>query len=214
LAEFKTAKEALVFRDHVTRSPLSPMCLELVSPGARKLMRPQMTADAWVIAVRAAGSDSVLARYRRELGSTVTREVESEAESKIWRAIENFGCADSGGNSETSPDLLYLSTWPRDVGEVVDATLEAGARSRVEVSLVGRVGVGLLLLRVSERERCAAEGTRELIDALCNRFGERMGVKVRGAVNPWPIAPANLAEMRAVKHALDSNHVLCGRDID
>ena len=213
LAEFKTAKEALVFRDHVMRSPLSPMCLELVSPGARKLLRPQMTADAWVIAVRAAGSDSVLARYRRELGSAVTRELEGEAEGRMWLAIENFGCADSGGSSDTSQDVVYLSARPGDVGEVVDATLETGARSGAGVSLVGRVGVGLLLVRVSAREHCAAEGTRELIETLCSRFGQRIAFRVRGSINPWPIAPANLAEMRAVKYALDANRVLHGRDI-
>ena len=93
LAEFATAKEALEFRDRVVRSPLSPMCLELVSPGARKLMRPEMTSDAWVICVRAAGSDAVLARYRKELGSAITRELEGDGESRMWRAIENFAHA-------------------------------------------------------------------------------------------------------------------------
>ena len=90
LAEFATAKEALEFRDRVMRSPLSPMCLEIVSPGARKLMRPEMTSDAWVICVRAAGSDAVLARYRKELGSAITRELDGDSESKMWRAIEDF----------------------------------------------------------------------------------------------------------------------------
>ena len=82
LAEFGTPKEALEFRDRVLRSPLSPMCLEMVSPGARKLMRPEMTSDAWVICVRAAGSDAVLARYRKELGSAITRELEGDRRSK------------------------------------------------------------------------------------------------------------------------------------
>ena len=58
------------------------MCLELVSPGARKLMRPEMTSDAWVICVRAAGSDAVLARYRKELGSAITRELDGDDESR------------------------------------------------------------------------------------------------------------------------------------
>src|SRR5262249_45020658 len=60
LAEFGTWQEALKFRDLVVHSPLSPMCLEIVSPAARKLMRPEMDADAWVICIRAAGSDAVL----------------------------------------------------------------------------------------------------------------------------------------------------------
>ncbi|HEX8893522.1 MAG TPA: FAD-binding oxidoreductase, partial [Terriglobales bacterium] len=89
LAEFKTAKEALVFRDQVVRSPLSPMCLELVSPVARKLMRPETADDAWVICVRASGSDVVLARYRKQLGAAITNELGSDNENRMWRAIEN-----------------------------------------------------------------------------------------------------------------------------
>jgi len=38
-------------------------------------------------------------------------------------------------------------------------------------------------------------------------------VKVRGATNPWPLTPANIASMKAVKHALDPNNVLRGRQI-
>ena len=85
LAEFATWQEALKFRDQVVRSPLSPMCLEIVSPVARKLMRPEMKDDAWVICVRGAGSDAVLARYRKELGSAVTREVDGESEASLAR---------------------------------------------------------------------------------------------------------------------------------
>ncbi len=97
LAEFRTAKEALEFRDVVMRSPLSPMCLELVSPGARKLMRPEMREEAWVMCIRAAGSDAVLARYRRELGTAITREVEGDREGGMWKAMENFpGCRRTG----------------------------------------------------------------------------------------------------------------------
>ncbi len=90
LAEFATAKEAIAFRDRVVRSPLSPMCLELVSPGARKLMRPEMTEDAWVMCVRAAGSDAVLARYRKELGSAARKEIDGDGERKMWRVLEDF----------------------------------------------------------------------------------------------------------------------------
>ena len=110
LAEFATAKEAMEFRDRVMRSPLSPMCLELVSPGARRLMRPEMTADAWVICVRAAGSDAVLARYRKELGPAITRELEGDSEGKMWREIENFPFAADGEDE----NRLRTDVQPKD----------------------------------------------------------------------------------------------------
>jgi glycolate dehydrogenase FAD-binding subunit len=213
LAEFATAKEALEFRDRVVRSPLSPICLEVVSPGARKLMRPEMTADAWVMCVRAAGSDAVLARYRKELGSAITRELEGVGEETMWRAVQDFEYADSKEVGGSSAQLVYLSVWPQDVGMVVDTALDTSALGGVDVSLIGRVGVGLMVLRIEAGERNAADSARELIDALRNRFREKIAVKVKGASNPWPITPANLASMRAVKQALDPDNVLRGRQM-
>ena len=213
VAEFATAKEALEFRDRVVRSPLSPMCLELVSPGARRMMRPEMSSDAWVVCVRAAGSDAVLARYRRDLGSAITRELEGESEKTMWRAVQDFGYADSKQGGESSGQLVYLSVWPQEVAAVVDAALNMSALGGVDVSLIGRAGLGLLLLRIGAGERSAADGTRELIDALRKPFRERIAVRVKGASNPWPVPPANLASMRAVKKALDPNNALRGRQI-
>ena len=213
LAEFATAKEALEFRDLVVRSPLFPMCLELVSPGARRMMRPEMSSDAWVICVRAAGSDAILGRYRRELGSAITRELEGDDEKTMWRVVQDFGYADSKEVGDSSSQLVYFSVWPEEVAAVVDTALDAAALGGVDVSLVGRVGVGLLLLRIRAGERSAADGTRELIDILRSRFCEKIAVKVKGASNPWPLPPANLASMRAVKQALDPDNVLRGRQI-
>ena len=88
VAEFATAAEALEFRSHVLRSPLSPICLELVSPQAHELLEPvasseQNSAAPWAIYLRAAGSDAVLARYRAELGTAVSREVDGERECTL-----------------------------------------------------------------------------------------------------------------------------------
>src|SRR5437868_6872760 len=91
LAEFASGMQALTFRNAVVRSPLSPMCLELISPGAREIMRPGMDSASWVVCMRAAGSDAVLARYRSELGSAITRELEGDKEAEMWRAVSQFG---------------------------------------------------------------------------------------------------------------------------
>jgi glycolate dehydrogenase FAD-binding subunit len=214
LAEFSTAAEALRFRDGVMRSPLSPMCLELVSPGARKLMRPEMTDDSWVMCVRAAGSDAVLARYRRELGSAITRELDLEDERKMWRAIENFpvsqdrshGAAQNGSH----PQVVELTVWPRDVAAIVDTLLDTPATGGPNVCMVGRVGLGHMLVTTADGgpDRISA-----LVSALRTKLGDRAGAKVMGASNPWPIAPATLDSMRAVKRALDPRNVLRGREI-
>ncbi len=217
LAEFANADEALKFRDLVRRSPLSPMCLELVSPKARKMMRPESTSDAWVMCVRASGSDAVLARYRKELGTAVTRELEDDSESKMWRAIENFPVLRDGldidAPDSSQPQVVELNVWPREVTAVIDALLNTTATGGPDVGIVGRVGIGHLLVRAGDGEPGGSDRTRAMVSALRTKLGDKVAVKVMGAGNPWPIAPPHLPSMRAVKQALDPKNVLRGREI-
>jgi glycolate oxidase FAD binding subunit len=217
LAELGSATEALRFRDVVLRSPLAPMCLELISPGARNLMRPEMASEAWVICVRAAGSDAVLARYRKELGSAVSREVEEQDETRMWQAIENFPVPpdEFGGNGSPTDfgQRIQITVAPRDVMTVVDTLNEIGLQGKIYVAFLGRVGIGHVLAVARDDSSGAASPTGLVIDALRTKLAANAGVKVESADNPWPIAPPNLDSMRAVKQALDPNNVLRGKDI-
>jgi FAD/FMN-containing dehydrogenase len=217
LAELGSATEALRFRDVVLRSPLAPMCLELISPGARNLMRPEMASEAWVICVRAAGSDAVLARYRKELGSAVSREVEEQDETRMWQAIENFPVPpdEFGGNGSPTDfgQRIQITVAPRDVMTVVDTLNEIGLQGKIYVAFLGRVGIGHVLAVARDDSSGAASPTGLVIDALRTKLAANAGVKVESADNPWPIAPPTLDSMRAVKQALDPNNVLRGKDI-
>ncbi len=214
LAEFGTAKEALVFRDQVMRLPLSPMCLELVSPGARKLMRPEMTQDAWVMCLRAAGSDAVIARYRKELGAAVTRELEGEGESGLWRAIEDFPrvALKHGGQETTTvePRRLHINVPQSDVLSVIETVNSVAGVQGTDISMIGRVGVGHLLVAVPDTRGEGLVAVDALVTALGTRFAG-LSIKHEDAANSWPVTPANLPSMRAVKQALDPNSVLRGR---
>ncbi len=216
LAEFATAKEAVQFRDRVMRSPLSPICLELVSPGARKLMRPEMTSDAWVICVRAAGSDAVLARYRKELGSAVTRELEGDGESKMWRAIENYPHASEPGPAaeQRVPFLsqVHISVPPRDVMRVIEIIENAKFREFIGIGFVGRVGLGHLLATEWPIDSEPSWLGGGIVDELNASMGSGVNMKLgHGAVRQWPVTPSHMASMSAVKQALDPNNVLRAR---
>src|SRR5262249_11115226 len=87
VCSFSSLDEAMKFRTRIFQSPLTPMCMEILSPGAREYLsapgpvhdpddyapeRPiSLPAVEWQIVLRAPGSDNVLARYSRELGSAV-----------------------------------------------------------------------------------------------------------------------------------------------
>ena len=222
LAEFGTWQEALRFRDLILRSPLSPMCLEIVSPNARKLMRPEMNDDAWVICVRAAGSDAVQARYRKELGPAITREIEGDDEARMWRAIQNFGIENlpsivvradpsSGLVEVRDPSSAFghlavkplsrkgisITVPPAEVGAVVEVLERFSPPYGLTCAYIGRIGLGHFLLTVSYLD----------MEACLSLSGLPGSAQVSGN---WKSLP-NLSSMRAVKHALDPNNVLRGR---
>ncbi len=211
LAEFDTAAEALQFRDLVMRSPLSPMCLELVSPGARKLMRPEITSDAWVICVRAAGSDTVMARYRKELGATITRELEGEDESRMWRAIADFPVTSRTDDSLALGTCLSIFVPPADVALVFQVLQDHSGPELADLAFVGRVGIGHLLVsfRLIDIELTSNVFANGLIAALPQSAQVRSGVFGAGT----RAEPTQSDSMRAVKQALDPRNVLRGRKV-
>jgi glycolate oxidase FAD binding subunit len=217
LAELQTAKEALAFRDRVMRSPLSPMCLELVSPGARRLMRPEMADDAWVICVRASGSDDVLARYRKELGSAISRELERVAENEMWHAIQNFPDSTQASNDGRSvpeaSNRIQITLPPGGVLSIIETLDPLSAGGEIGIAMTGRVGVGHLQAVVWDRIGDPSAVVSKVVVALRKSGAPDLSMRVEGALNPWPITPANLASMRAVKQALDPKNILRGREI-
>lgn len=220
LAEFASAKDTLDFRDRVMRSPLSPMCLELVCPEARKLMRPEMASDGWVMCVRAAGSDAVLARYRKELGSAITREVEGEAETKMWRAIEDFPITSEYRQSDNwmrhlpmFMRTLSLVVPPADVLSVTEIVKKAAHPEVTGAAIIGRVGIGHIMARLWTIHMEVQQPEPFVIEELAKQLSPAVNITDSIAPNPWPIAPPHLASMRAVKQAMDPKNVLRGREI-
>jgi len=106
VCEFGTLEEALKFRGRLFHLPLTPICLEIISPRAPEyLCDPPPVRDAdhyvppgpvaapsttWQVVLRAAGSDNVLARYLRDLGSAVSRSLEGPAEDRFWSWVSHF----------------------------------------------------------------------------------------------------------------------------
>jgi glycolate oxidase FAD binding subunit len=206
LAEFRSWQEALHFRDLIVRSPLSPICLELISPGARKLMRPEMADAAWVICVRASGSDAVLARYRKELGSAVTRELEGESEAAMWRAIENFPgppTAKQGGASclaMRNVGAFSLFAPPAELGAALQVLEETSDPAVATAAYIGRCGIGHLLIHF------------EITNSEWDESSQAKAVRQRlppavQFLNEWHELP-NFASMSAIKRAIDPNRVL------
>jgi glycolate oxidase FAD binding subunit len=197
VAEFETAAEAIGFRDKVVSSPLSPMSLELISPGA---IDPK--ASGWAVYIRAAGSDAVLGRYRSELGTAISREIEGQAESELWQRIADFAC-----DSNPSTVILSLSLPLTEVLPVLNriaAMCEAGG---VSFRAIGRIGVGHLLVSLSPD--ISSVDFAKALSTFCKHFSRdaSMSVLSGGHIDLWR-SPTHSGSMQAVKQALDPSNIL------
>lgn len=212
VAGFATAAEAIQYRNTVMRSPLSPMCLELVSPQAGALLPGGgRSGKVWSVYLRASGSDAVLARYRSELGTAIALEIDGHDEQEAWRAIEDF----SHTLPERYPDsvLISLSLPLADVQPVLNDLESVAALNNLMSAAIGTVGVGRLLAGLWPA------GEPANLSAAVSAFRDRLPRdasasvlhcpdKMRSQAAAWEKTPTHSDSMKAVKHALDAKDIL------
>jgi glycolate oxidase FAD binding subunit len=211
VAEFATAAEAVRYRNAVLSSPLSPMCLELVSPQAGALLPAGPAGKAWAVHLRATGSDAVLARYRTELGAAISFTIDGHNEHEVWRAIEDF----SNTLPERNPGsvLISLSLPLAEVLPVLNELESVAASNELTYAVVGTVGVGRLLVGLWPT------GAPANLGAAVSAFRERLPrdasasilhcpKELRRQAAAWAKTPTHSDSMKAIKHALDAKDIL------
>ena len=214
VADFAAPEEAVAFRDRLLRSPLTPMCLEISNPRAAEYLG--MDARPWRILLRAAGSDAVLRRYRAELGQALTREVEGEAEARLWRAFSGF--------EETilarHRNAMIFAVHVPIAG--VAAALAAAERAALDYNFlcaaIGRAGVGSLLVAflpiavdppaAMHYANAASELRGQLPEEQASAIVLRCPQEAKPHFSLWGTSPTDLEAMRAVKAALDPGNLL------
>ena len=213
VSEFASAEEAFAFRNRVLRSPLDPICLELISPEASALVGP--SAAPWSVLLRAAGSDAVLARYRAELGGMVSREVEGQSEHDLWQAVSNF----SHLVHDRWPRSLVISmTLPlADVQPVLHGLAVVARANSLTLAAVGRVGVGHLLVALwpASKVETTMVNFVSAVSGIRNQLPRDVSMAVLSCpaeashhVTAWGPMPTDLESMRAVKQVLDPKDIL------
>ena len=215
VACFANPSEAMAYRDRVLRSPLDPMCLDLLSPQASELLTPGSPAGSfWSIFVRGAGSDAVLARYRSELGAAVIHEMEGDKETAFWRMVADFPAQ---ARERYPGSLLLTLTAPlRDVRRVLDLTEEVAAANGFTVAAAGRVGAGHLLLSLmpalgqqitKANYSTAASALNQSLPRDAAMTVLHCAAEARSEM-PMLRTPTHVESMRAVKRALDGKDIL------
>ncbi len=216
-ATFSTAAEAIEFRDRVLRSPLAPICLEIMSPQASTMLglSDLAVSQSWSVVLRAAGSDAVLTRCRSEIGADVSRELEGRHEADFWRAVDNF--SPIAGERHPSSLLISMNLPVSDVLPVLGEVSNIAESNRFCFAAIGRVGVGHLLVSLwqSPEAEVSMVSFVNTVSALRNHLPRdgsmavlRCPSEARHHVSAWGPMPTHMESMRAVKMALDPKDIL------
>jgi FAD/FMN-containing dehydrogenase len=216
-APFTTLEEAAAFRDRILQSYLAPMCLELLSVEAQRLLdaAPPASSAPWLILLRAAGSDAVLDRYARELGTAVAAQAEGVAEAKLWERVAGFAALAREQNAGSM--LVRFSVPIAQVVQTATACTEAAAATGFGCILLASAGSGTLQCAFVPQPGTLRDATAyaQILNstrAALTRDGSAVVLgcprELRPHLDVWGSSPTDLDSMRAVKRALDPNNIL------
>jgi len=230
VSEFDSLEEAMHFRDLVLRSPLTPLCLEIVSPRAQEYFgdapaarnpdtfapdAPVGADDRWQVLVRAGGVDAVLARYRDELGSAVSTVAAGPVEAALWHGCSSF--VSNVAARHRNAMVIHISVPIASVAAALAAAESAALDNNFIGAAIGRAGVGALVAAFipiatdppsAMHYANAASSLRAALPADASAVVARCPLEAKPHFNLWGSTPTDLASMRAVKHALDPARVL------
>jgi glycolate oxidase FAD binding subunit len=231
VCSFPSLPPALAFRDRVQRSALWPMCLELISARALEyLCEPPVAHDPddyapagpvrspgneWQIVVRCSGSDNVLARCRRELGSDVVRELEGPPEAQFWSWVSQF--ESSLLQRHRNAMIVYTHATIQDVEAAARAVERAASDYNFLPAMLGRAATGTLIMgfvplpvdppAAMQYANCAS-AFRALLPQSSSAIVMSCPKEAKAYFDVWGSTPTDLELMRGVKQALDPGRIL------
>ena len=232
MAEFSSLSEAMVFGDELRLSPLEPLCVELVSPRALEYLADQpaparnpddfapaqpvhVGEETWRIAVRAAGSETVLVRYHRELGGAVSRELNGEEESALWSAVTRFAAAVAARHRNQM--LLQIDTIPTAVEAAILAAQQAAVDNNFIPALTGTLMRGTLTVAFvplsvdppsAMQFATAVSALRAALPEESRAIVLRCPTEAKRHFDVWDNGSSDFSSMQAVRRALDPKSVL------
>jgi glycolate oxidase FAD binding subunit len=170
-AAFDSAADALGMRDRIARSPLTPMTLDILSPGADVLLSgeaaPRVEANPrgaglpggalWVVEASFAGNESVLERYEEVLRGMADESnavdaavLDGEAASNALSRVREF--VPTAFESSPATTIVKIGVPPARMKEILDAASRAAETNSLPWAALAR-GVGVIYFALLPPER-------------------------------------------------------------
>lgn len=230
IAEFASAKEAVAFRQQVSASALQPIALELLSPRAGEFLQEPMAARdpdvyapsaplsqslTWKVAIRAAGSENVLARYQRELGAVVSQSLDGEKETRWWDWLAAF---EESVVARHRNAMIIALDLPASAAASALAAIEAAAvHHNMLAATIGRAALGAYQVALTPMA-VDPPGAMQFANVVSQLRGSlppdatavvvRCPKEAKAHFDVWGTSPTDLSMMRRVRDALDPKHIL------
>lgn len=231
ICSFSSLEEALKFRTWLFQSPLTPMCVEIISPRAPEYLSDpspvhdpdnyspeqplSLPALEWQLVLRVAASDNVLARYARELGSAVTRTLDGQAETQLWSWISHFEHSVLARHRNAMVMYTHLSI--QSVGPALQALEKAAPDYNLIPAVVGRAATGNLVLAfiplsvdppsAMQYANCVS-AFRGMLPPGSSAEVAHCPKEAKLHFDVWGTTPTDVNMMRAVKKAIDPKNIL------
>lgn len=223
VASFSGSEEALGLCRAIAKSPLQPRLVELLDPGAARVLgAPSVHEDRWSVVVEAAGYRAVVERHERDL-ERMAREAQAgdfetlqpEDEGVLFASI----CEFPRMVLEAFPGaaIFRLAILPSAMSALLRETLAVNKRHQLETAILVRAAgvVYAALLPAADdvggTARLAA-ACRELmqvsIGAGARPMIERCPVAVKREVNIWPAPGSDQALAEKLKRVFDPQDIL------
>ena len=230
LCQFETLGEAFKFRDWLLKSPLSPICAELIGPEAAEYLKDGQPRDPdewapearvasekrlWQVAVRFAGSDRALTRSRSELGSRVAEGINQQDEVDFWSRLANF--EQRLTSRHHNPMVFQLEVPPAESEKALTAARESASEYNFVSAVVGRATlgsfvVGFIPLAIDPpavtQFAGAASAFRGRLSKDSSAVVLRCPREAKQHFDVWGSTPTDTALMQKVKRALDPKGIL------
>lgn len=213
IGEFADCKCAIEFCGSVRRSSLIPLCMEVISPRAHEYIGD--SGQSWSVAIRAAGSDAVLGRYRRELSASAAKELAGDAEERYWSGVREF--AETVPKKHHNAMLMEVHLRSSAVREVVATAEQAATDHNFLFASVGRAGVASLVVAlvplsvdppaVSQYAN-AVEAIRKSVPKDGAAVVVRCPREVKAYFSVWGKTANDMEAMKAVNRVLDPNGIM------
>ncbi|MGB9310048.1 MAG: FAD-binding oxidoreductase, partial [Candidatus Acidiferrales bacterium] len=236
VARFATAESAFDMRNRVAQSVLTPLTMEILSPGVAELFESEaashyepaampagvISRGEWALTTGYAGNGGVLERCGADLqrmaeeagASGVTVLGDEDLRPAFNRKREFIPIAMAASPAAT---IVKMSVLPMRMKDALARAQRAAESSSLRWAAMARgLGVIYFALLAAERSedaraRCAT--VANAIHAACAELGGHSTIpwcpaEWKGALKIWGLPRADFAEMQKVKRAFDPHGVL------